>query len=112
MRAHRERLLACADREDEIARRIGGLYRDAADLERTILERNSDIGEINRRIFGDRPLNEQFTIQAQGERLGAATWRRLAAHEADTSRRDVLLSCAELEEASAGVLEGILMTDR
>jgi hypothetical protein len=67
--------------------------------------------EINRTLFVNRPLRQQFAIQAQGERLGAATWRSLARGESDAARSAVLRSCAELEEASALVLEGILGKD-
>ncbi|MBI3782407.1 MAG: hypothetical protein HY270_03290 [Deltaproteobacteria bacterium] len=108
MQMHRETLVGCADREEEIANRIATLYCNATDIERTILEGNPDIGDINRRIFAGRPLLEQFQIQAQGERLGAATWRALAAKAGSTSQRDILLGCADLEEASAEKLEEIL----
>ena len=50
----------------------------------------------------------QFRIQAQGERLGAATWRALARQEESRAARETYLACAELEEASALVLEALL----
>ena len=112
MRAERQQLLACAAREDEIARRVEEIHRDAADIQRRILEANPDIGDINRGIFAGRPMKDQLAIQAQGERLGAATWHRFAEQESDTSRRDVFLSCAELEEASAVVLDRIVGTKK
>jgi hypothetical protein len=58
------------------------------------------------------PLPHQFTIQAQGERLGAATWRAFARHTEVPSVRDTFLVCAELEEQSATVLEAILADQR
>jgi hypothetical protein len=108
MNAHSARLLACADREEEIASRVEGLYPDAAAVQHTILAANPDFQDINRTIFTGRPLAQQFTIQAQGERLGAATWRAFARREEHAARRSVLSSCAELEEESALVLESIL----
>ena len=105
--AWREGLLACADREEEIASRIEALYPDAATIQRAILADNPDLEQINRTLFAGRPFTEQFAIQAQGERLGAATWRAFAAH-ADASQRSVLLACAELEEQSALFLESIV----
>ncbi|MEN8184236.1 MAG: hypothetical protein ABFS46_17050 [Myxococcota bacterium] len=101
-------LLACAAREEEIASRIEALYPGAAEIQTDILSENSDLEEINRSLFAERPLLDQFAMQARGERLGAATWRALAKREDVPSRRDTLLACAELEEESALVLEGIL----
>jgi len=101
-------LHACADREEEIAQRIEGMYTDAAATQRALLRDHPDLEEINRSVFAGRPLAHQFAIQAQGERLGAATWRAFAQHEDDPSRRAVFETCAVLEEASAGVLEGHL----
>ena len=101
-------LHACADREEEIASRIEALYTGAAVIQQTLLADNPGLEEINRSIFAERPLNEQFTIQAQGERLGAATWKAFAQHDQDASHRAVFLACADLEIESALVLEGIL----
>src|SRR5438270_2261949 len=101
--ARRTRLLGCADREEEIARRVEGLYPDADRIQRDIVARNPDLEALNRALFADRPLDDQFTIQARGERLGAATWRALAAQVPHA--REAFLACAELEEASAAVLE-------
>jgi hypothetical protein len=101
-------LLACADREEEIARRVEALYPAAASIQRVIVDENPALGEINRMLFAGRPLTQQFAIQAQGERLGAATWRAFAAHADDGPRRSVFLGCAELEEQSAVVLENVL----
>jgi hypothetical protein len=112
MEPHRTSLLACADREEQIAGRVEGLFPDAAATQRAILAENPDLEGINRGLFAGRPLAQQFTMQAQGERLGAATWRAFARHEQEESRRAVYLTCAELEEASAVVLEGILASDQ
>lgn len=101
-------LLACAEREEEIAQSIEGLYPDAAALQRTIIDDNPELEQINRSIFAGRSLSEQFTIQARGERLGAATWRAFAEHAPLADARDTFLACARLEEASAAVLESIL----
>ena len=62
---------------------------------------------MNRTLFADRPLADQFTIQAGGERVGASTWRAFAEHAAAPAR-EVYLACAELEERSAEVLESLL----
>jgi hypothetical protein len=101
-------LRACAQREEDIARRVEALYPDADAIQRGMLAKNPDLEEINRTLFAGRSLAQQFTIQAQGERLGAATWRAFAQQEPNGARAAVLLECAELEEQSAVVLEGIL----
>jgi len=67
-------LLACASREEEIARRVESLYPEAASVQRDLLAKNPDLEEINISVFAKRPLDEQFAIQAQGERAGAAIW--------------------------------------
>ncbi|HEY8152996.1 MAG TPA: hypothetical protein VII72_02590 [Myxococcota bacterium] len=105
---HAPLLLACARREEEIATRVEALFPRAAEIQRAMLEKNPDFLEINRSVFAGRPLPEQFGIQAQGERLGASTWRALARKEESRVAREVYLACAELEQASAVVLEAIL----
>jgi hypothetical protein len=103
--ARKAELLACAEREEQIATRVEGLYPDAAATQRGIVAENPDLQDINRTLFAGRPLLQQFTIQAQGERLGAATWRAFAEHSQISSASQTFLACAELEEASALVLE-------
>ena len=108
--SRRFELLACADREEEIARRVESLYPEVAAVQRELLAKHPDLEEINRALFADRPLEEQFAIQARGERLGAATWRSLARHAAVAAERQTFLSCALLEEESAATLESLLRT--
>jgi catechol 2,3-dioxygenase-like lactoylglutathione lyase family enzyme len=105
---HRASLLACAHREEEIARRVEALFPRAEGIQREILARNPDLTDINRDLFAGRPLVDQLAIQANGERLGSATWQSLAGQEADARRREALLSCAPLEEDSARSLDAIL----
>jgi hypothetical protein len=107
----RDQLLACARREREIAERIESLYPDAAALQRRILSENPEVDGIDRRLFSARPLEDQWTLQARGERLGAATWRAFAA-KADGASREAFLACALLEEESAVVLEALLKLPR
>ena len=104
----RVQLLACAAREEEIASRVEALHPNAEAIQREILEKNPDLQELNRSLFEGRPVSQQYAIQAQGERLGAATWRSIAQGETDPSARDVYLACAELEQESALVLETLL----
>jgi hypothetical protein len=106
----RDALLACAAREEDIAARVEALYPDAGRIAREILADQPDLASVDRSVFATRPLREQLAIQAQGERVGASTWRAFAAREDDAARRAAFLACAPLEEASAEVLEAILRT--
>ncbi len=107
--AQRDALLACAAREDEIATQVESLYPDAAAVQQRLRSDHPELDSITRAIFVGRPLEQQYAIQARGERLGAATWRGFAKHAGDEQRRATLLACAELEEASAVVLEALLV---
>jgi len=105
---YRANLLACAEREIEIATRIEALYADAAAIQDELRATHSGLDELNRDLFAGRDLAAQFTIQARGERLGAATWRAFAEHATEAAAVVTFNACAELEEASAQVLEEIL----
>ena len=104
----RERLLACAEREEEIARRVESLYPDAAAVQADLLAKHPDIERAYQDLFRGHPVEDQYAIQAGGERLGAATWRAFAASTEREEARRVFLGCAELEEASAAVLEALV----
>lgn len=103
--AARAGLIACAAREDEIADRVESVFPDPGGVQQRLQAAHPDLAAINRDVFAERPLAEQFAIQAAGERLGAATWRAFAAARPDAAGRDAFLACAPLEEASAVFLE-------
>ena len=100
-------LLACADREEEIARRVEALFPGAAQIQDDIRAQNRNLEEVNRSIFAGRPLAQQFMIQATGERIGAATWRALAERAESEVARETFLACALLEEENAVFLEAL-----
>jgi len=101
-------LLACADREDEIARRAESLYPNAAESQDRLLAENPELLELSRTLFEGRPLKDQFTMQAEGELAGAAAWRANAVAAADSEARDMLISCSQLEEANAAFLQSLV----
>jgi hypothetical protein len=105
----RSSLLACADREEDIALRVEALFPDSATTQATFLAEHPEIAELNQTLFSGRPIAGQYAIQAQGERVGAATWRSFAGQTEGTARQ-TFLDCAALEEASALVLETLLGT--
>jgi hypothetical protein len=109
--AARAGLLACAAREDDIATRVETVHPDAARVQQGLRAAHPELVRINDAIFAGRPLAEQFAIQAAGERLGAATWRTLAAARPDEAGRSAYLACAPLEEASAVFLESLVQMD-
>ncbi len=104
----RQELFACADREEEIAHRVEALYPDAAAVQADLLAKHPDIEQAYRDLFGGHPIEDQYAIQADGERLGAATWRAFARDADRDGERKAFLDCAELEEASAAVLEALV----
>jgi len=112
MQAHSAALRACADREEQIAGRIEALYPDAVATQNALRVQYPNLTEINRALFAGRALTQQFTTQAQGERLGAATWKAFARHASDEARRAAFLACADLEEESARALDAILDATR
>lgn len=97
-----------AAREEEIASRIEGPYAGAVATQRELLIANPDLLEVNTRLFAGLTLEQQFEIQAQGERLGAATWRAFAERATDTRAQDLFRGCAPLEEESAVFLERLI----
>jgi len=101
-------LAACAEREEEIARRVESLFPEAGAARHALRDRRPELEALGRALFADRPLREQYAIQARGERAGAATWRALAAQSGDAHARETFETCAGLEERSAEVLEEIL----
>ena len=101
----RSAILACADREEDIARRVEALYPAAASIQDEILARNPDLSSVTGSLFSAYPLGQQFILQARAERFGAATWRSFAEDERNPEARKVFLDCAVLEEESAAFLE-------
>lgn len=107
-----ERLLACAAREEEIARRVEALYADASAVQSALRAKHPDLERVYRELFRGHELDEQYAMQAAGERLGASTWRTFAGATDRDDARQVFHACAELEEASAEVLEALAKSAR
>jgi len=103
-----EGLRACAEREEEVAARVETRYPPQRDELRHFREALPTIAEAYRSALAERPVNEQYAIQAAAERRGAAFWRFLASSAADGSVRETLRRCAELEESSAEFLEALV----
>lgn len=104
----RERLLACAEREEEIARKVESLFPNAAAVQADLQAKHPDIEASYRALFQAHAVEDQYAIQADGERLGAATWRAFADATDREDARRVFRECAQLEEASAEILEALI----
>jgi len=104
----RSLLLACAAREDEVATLVESLYPQAASMQRKILMSIPELAETTQALFAAYDIQDQYRLQAQGERLGASTWRSFAKHTTDPRAAELFTRCAFLEEESAVVLETIL----
>jgi len=103
-----EGLRACAGREEEVASRVETRYPPQLDELRHFREALPTIAEAYHSALAERPVNEQYAIQAAAERRGAAFWRFLTSSVADGSVRETLHRCAELEERSAEFLEALV----
>jgi hypothetical protein len=100
--------MACAEREAEIARRVESLDANFVAIQDKLLSDHPELIDLNRTLFEGRPLKEQFAMQAQGERAGAAAWRAYAAAASDPLAGELLQSCAPLEEENAAFLQTLL----
>jgi hypothetical protein len=101
-------LLACAAREEEIARRVDALFPAKIAGDPSVEAALAGAREAYYAVFVSHPLTHQWRIQASAEREGAAAWRALAAQQRDAATRDALLGCAALEEESALHLDGLV----
>jgi hypothetical protein len=104
----KEGLLACADREEEIAKRVESLEPNAPAIQDKLLSDHPELLDLNRTLFEGRPLKIQFAMQADGERAGAAAWKAYAAAASDPSAQELLQSCSALEQANADFLQTLL----
>lgn len=106
--AQRTGLLACKVREEGIASRVESLHENAAARQQKIRAASPELADINRTTFAGRPLEGQYAIQAQGERIGAGLWRSLAQASTSEHAKRTYLECAGLEEENAVFLESLL----
>lgn len=105
---HRNGLLACAAREDQIADRAEAIF-PPTDSHRGQVE--AMIGSARHAyyaVFDGHPPVEQMAIQAGAERQGAGAWRSLAEAHPDHAEELGVLSALETE--SADYLDELLPT--
>lgn len=101
-----EGLLACADREDDIAARVGALFPISTENQSLVDQVVPGAVGVFLQVFdGLAPLG-QITIQANAERQGAAAWRGMVS--AYPQAAEDLESLAKTEEANADFLDDFL----
>ena len=105
--AAREALLACADREEDIASRVEALSPRADEVQASFAAETPELETVYEELFAGYSLPEQLRIQAAAERLGGATWRAFAS-AADGAVARALSACAPLEEQNAATLDELL----
>ena len=109
MPEHTEGLLKCAQREDEIAETVNGLFPIDDEMAATIAEPLPQARDTYSSAFSNLDLHDQLALQAAAERQGAAAWRRMLDDESDPEKRARLQHCALLEEASAAYIEDMVL---
>lgn len=104
-----DELLACADREDEIAERVLALFPIDADTAATLDLRVPGAREQYAALFEPYSVRDQLTMQAAAERQGAAAWRSVSAIPGlSAAALRELAHCSALEEATAAVVDALL----
>ncbi len=103
---HREGLLACAAREDEIADRAEALFPPTADHRRQVEAMIGPAKDAYYAVFEGHTPVAQMTIQAGAERQGAGAWQNLA--ETYPEHAESLAEMSALETESARYLDELL----
>ena len=103
---HRDGLLSCAAREDEIADRVEAMFPPTDEARAQVADMIPAAKDAYYAVFdGYTPL-EQMTIQANAERQGAGAWQNLK--EAYPHRATELDHLSAIELESAAYLDEIL----
>ena len=106
-----EGLIACADREDEIADRAEKLVPVLPEHREIVAEALAKARTLYAGAFEGHPVQDKITIQAHAERQGSMAWIGFAAQTTDDAVRKEFLALADLEVASADHIDGALGID-
>lgn len=106
--AHAETLLACAQREDEIAESVAGLFPVDAATQEAIDKALPEAIRIYYQVFAPHPVEAQLYLQSEAELQGAQAWQGIAAGVEDAAIRATLARCSELEEESSRAVKALL----
>lgn len=103
---HREGLLACAAREDDIADRVEALFPASSEQRDLVASLMPDAKTTYYDVFANLSPFEQMRIQENAERQGAQAWQNLK--DAYPELVDKLDALSEIELGSADYLVTIL----
>jgi hypothetical protein len=103
---HRDGLLACAAREDEIADRVEALFPPSEEHRALVAAVIPKAKATYYAVFEPYSPVEQMTIQANAERQGANAWQTLKAVYQEHA--DALDRLSEIEIGSADYLDALL----
>lgn len=106
---HAQGLMKCADREDDIAKRVEKILPAANKLDQKII--SETIGPAKNcyyQAFSAFTVWEQLYIQANAERQGAAAWRMIASQFTEQAVIEALHACSNIEEKSADYVDALL----
>ena len=104
---HREGLLACADREDEIAERVEAMFPPSETHRNLVANLIPAAKATYYEVFAGYTPLEQMQIQEDAERQGADAWQGLKEAYPDKSAQ--LDELSEIELGSAQYLVTILV---
>ena len=105
---HRDGLMACAAREDEIADRVEAMFPPSEEHRALVATIMPKAKATYYAVFERHTPIEQMTIQANAERQGANAWQNLKAlYPQQTEAFDQL---SEIEIGSAEYLDALLPT--
>jgi hypothetical protein len=101
-------LLACADREDEIADLVAGLFPIGDDLQTEVDAALPAAIELYYDVFAPFGVLDQLYLQSEAELQGAQAWVGMSAAVDDPGVRDVLARCTQLEQESSVAVKALL----
>jgi hypothetical protein len=105
---HRDGLLRCSAREDEIADRIEGAFVLDESLRPQLEAPLDEAITVYYDVFAPLSIRDQLRVQANAERQGAQAWRNIASRHPDPAVIEQLNECSRLEEVSADWLDDLL----
>lgn len=111
----REGLLACADREDEIASRAEKLMPVLPEHEEIAQAALDRARALYAAAFEGHGLRDCMILQAHAERQGSLAWHAFAAQAGDEATKRALRALAAIEIESADFIDaalGVRSTDR
>lgn len=105
---HAAGLLACRGREIEIAETAERIFPLDAEARAKLDAPLARAKEIYLGVLAELSPRDQLRLQSNGERAGGGAWRGFAAELSDAGARAALEHSAELEEANASYLDGVV----